>query len=294
MIVCSKLGLQWTREIFSSRGVMGLTDMVQRYPMNVVIKVERFPKELYDEAKYGPLDQWETKYGKGAWTLKTLPQREGYEKYLRQTLAEVPADQNVFEIWNEAWDKMSPEDFATLCQWIVPVILESRPNAIIGPNLLGNTSVYQFDSRFIKAGGMKGMKMVALHPYAGSEDRAWLREYKQWVREQTGSDKDIYVTEFGSHSTPQGAGQALGAGAGAAGGAAGAGAVRGGCEGVHAALDGWRGEGPNVHRGLVRVLPHQPPAQAGAGGVRGRGAAGGWQPVCGRSVGWAGMRCDGV
>lgn len=198
------LGLQWTRDIFSQRGTMGLVDMVTRYPMNVAMKVERFPKELYDVQRYGPLEEWEKKFGRGAWTLKTLPQKEPYQQYLRQQLADIPADQNVFEIWNEAWDKMSPEDFATLCQWIVPVILEKRPDAIIGPNLRGDMSAYEFDARVIKAGGMKGMRMVALHPYATSEDRAWMRKYRQWMEDQTGQALDIYVTEFGSHSTPQG------------------------------------------------------------------------------------------
>lgn len=200
-----KLGLQWTRIIQNQGAPLTTKQMLSEFPMNAVIKVERFPAELYDVQRYGPLEEWEKKYGRGAWTLKTLPKKEPYQEWLRKDLAEnVPADQNVFEIWNEAWDKMPPEDFATLCQWIVEVITKDRPDAIIGPNLLGNTSPYEYDARVIKAGGMKGMKMVALHPYGQSEDRAWLRHYRQWLKEQLGWEPDIYITEFGSHSAPEG------------------------------------------------------------------------------------------
>jgi len=201
---CCNLGLQWTREMFNQRGDLGLIDMVNKYPMNAVMKVERFPKELYDEARYGPMKDWEAKYGRGAWTLKTLPMKAPYQKWLRDEIEKIPAEQNVFEIWNEAWDKMSPEDFAQICNWASEVILTARPNAIIGPNFLGSISPYEFDARVIKAGGMKGMKMVALHPYGTSEDRAWLRAYRKWVEEQVGHPVEIHVTEFGSHSTPEG------------------------------------------------------------------------------------------
>lgn len=200
----AKLGLQWTREMFNQRTHLGIVEMTQRYPMNTILKVERFPKELYDADRYGPLAEWEVKFGKGSWTLKSLPKEGPYKEWLRSEIEQIPAEQNVFEIWNEAWDKMSPEDFATISQWIVEVIQAVRPGAIIGPNLLGDTSPYQFDARVIKAGGMKGMKMVALHPYGTSEDRQWLRDYKRWLHDQLGHDVDIYVTEFGSHSTPQG------------------------------------------------------------------------------------------
>jgi hypothetical protein len=110
----------------------------------------------------------------------------------------------VFEIWNEAWDKMSAEDLATISGWIAEVILRERPDAIIGPNLTGSTSKYDYDAKFIAAGGMAGMRMVCLHPYADAEDRQWLREYQAWLRQQLGRDIAIYVTEYGSHSTPEG------------------------------------------------------------------------------------------
>jgi hypothetical protein len=198
------LGFQWTRIVQNQGGDLTTAQMLTDFPMNAVIKIERFPKELYDDARYGPLVDWEAKYGKGAWTLKTLPKKEPYQELLRQQLALIPKEQKIFEIWNEPWDKMSPEDFATLSQWIAEVVLKDRPDAILGPNLLGNTSPFEYDARVVKAGGMKGMKMVALHPYATSEDRQFLRDYKTWMKQQTGTDIDIYVTEYGSHSTPQG------------------------------------------------------------------------------------------
>ncbi len=197
-------GFQWTRIGMGEPEPATAATMEGKYEINSVIKVERFPVELYDVEKYGPVEEWEKKFGKGTWTLKTLPRKAEYQKFLAEKLAAIPRDQNVFEIWNEAWDKMSPEDFAQLCQWIAEVILKDRPDAIIGPNLKGNTSEYEFDARVIKAGGMKGMKMVALHPYAEAEDRQWLRDYVAWLKKETGTDMQIYVTECGSHSTPEG------------------------------------------------------------------------------------------
>ncbi|MBN2713388.1 MAG: hypothetical protein JXR97_13290, partial [Planctomycetes bacterium] len=199
-----ELGMQWTRVLMQQTSELGTVEMLKDFPMNAIIKVERFPKELYDEETYGPMKEWEVKYGKGAWVLKTLPKKKEYQAWLKSELDKIPANQNVFEIWNEAWDKMSPEDLAKVSQWIAEIILKDRPDAIIGPNLIGSTSKYDYDSKYIDAGGMKGMKMVALHPYAGSENRQWMRDYKKWLRERLGHDVDIYVTEYGSHSTPKG------------------------------------------------------------------------------------------
>ncbi|PTY02551.1 hypothetical protein DB346_08360 [Verrucomicrobia bacterium LW23] len=206
----TKLGLQWTRIAQAEGGKnpapdrMTSAQILTEFPMNGVIKVERFPKEMYDEARYGPLAEWEAKYGKGAWVLKTVPKKDLYQTWLRDQIAALPPEQQVFEIWNEPWDKMSPQDFATICGYVTEVILKDRPNAIIGPNLYGNTSPYEYDARVIEAGGMKGMKMVALHPYAGSEDRAWYRDYCAWLKQKLGRDMEIYITEYGSHSTPEG------------------------------------------------------------------------------------------
>lgn len=205
----ARLGLQWTRIIQNEGGGkpgrLSPAQLLGDHQLNGVIKIERFPKELYDDVRYGPMEEWEKKYGRGSWTIKSLPKKEPYQLWLKEQLSSViPADQKVFEIWNEPWDKMAPEDFAQLSQWIVEVILRERPDAIIGPNFLGNTSPYEYDARVIQAGGMKGMKMVALHPYAASENREWLRNYRNWLKEKTGREMEIYITEYGSHSTPQG------------------------------------------------------------------------------------------
>ena len=37
-----------------------------------------------------------------------------------------------FEIWNEPWDKMAAEDFATLCQWGEPT--KNGPNRLLFAN----------------------------------------------------------------------------------------------------------------------------------------------------------------
>lgn len=199
-----KLGMQWTRVLLQQTSHLATEEIVKAYPMNAIFKVERFPKEMYDESRYGPMAEYEAKYGRGSWTLKTLPMKAPYQAWLKEELAKLPAEQNVFEVWNEAWDKMSPEDLAEVSNWIVEAILEVRPDAIIGANLRGSTSKYEYDAKFIDAGGMKGMKMVALHPYSGSEDRLWMRDYKKWISERAGRPIDIYITEYGSHSCPEG------------------------------------------------------------------------------------------
>jgi hypothetical protein len=198
------LGLQWTRVLLQDKTEdLPTAEIVTKFPMNAIFKVERFPKELFDTEKYGPLDEW-VKINGRAWMLKTLPKEKEYKIWLKKELADIPAEQNVFEIWNEAWDKMNAKDLATLSQWIADAILEVRPDAIIGPNLKGEVSQYEYDAEFIKAGGMNRMKMVALHPYGKSEDRQWMQDYMSWLKEQTGRDIDIYVTEYGTHSCPKG------------------------------------------------------------------------------------------
>ncbi|MDF3130113.1 sugar-binding protein [Kiritimatiellaeota bacterium B1221] len=200
------LGLQWTRIIQNegmNRGGFTIVNMLEDYPMNAVIKVERYPRELYDAERYGPIEEYESKF-RGAWVINNLPQKEPYQEYLREMLKTIPEDQNVFEIWNEAWNKMNAEDFAELCGWIAEVILAERPHAVIGPNLTGDTGEFEYDNRVIEAGGMKGMNMVALHPYDMAQNRIELREYQAWIKEKLGHDVEIHITEYGSHSCPEG------------------------------------------------------------------------------------------
>src|SRR5690606_37498431 len=99
------------------------------------------------------------------WQLYTVPKKEPYQKWLREELLKIPREQKVFEIWNEAYNGMAPEDFAQICKYVIEVLREVRPDAIVGPNLAGMPGDYAFDGKFIAAGGMEGMNMVALHPY---------------------------------------------------------------------------------------------------------------------------------
>ena len=193
------LGLNWSRAIFKE-AVMITTNTA----INAIVKVERFPKELYDEEKYGPLAEWEKKFGRGGWTLKTLPKEKEYREYLREQIVSIPEGRNVFEIWNEPWDKLNPQDLTTLSGWISEELRRVRPGAVLGPNLKGDMSKYGYDAKVIEAGGMKGMDMVCLHPYSSCENRQWLRDYKAWISEKCGRPIDIYITEYGAHSCPQG------------------------------------------------------------------------------------------
>ena len=194
-----RLGLQWTRA-----SVGESVQIVTNSTLLSTVKIERFPKELFDEARYGTLAEYESKFGRGSWTLKSLPREAEYKAWLAEELARLPANQTVFEIWNEPWDKMSPEDFSEISQWIREVVSNERPGAKLGPNLRGDMSDYGYDAKVIAAGGMRGMDLVCLHPYATSEDRAFLRAYKAWVSKLTGRDISIYITEYGSHSCPTG------------------------------------------------------------------------------------------
>lgn len=218
-----KLGLQWTR-IIQNEGhpnesrnsgkepakatgkAAGLKveNFFNDYPMNAAVKVERFPVEAYDAKRYGPLEEYEAKWGRGHWVVKTVPQASVYKPWLQEQLKRIPDSQKVFEIWNEPWDKMSPEELAEICQMVADAILEVRPDAIIGPNLTGKKGKYEYDNQMIEAGGLKRLKMVALHPYANPMDRELFREYKKWLEEKVGHEMQIYITEYGSHNTPEG------------------------------------------------------------------------------------------
>lgn len=201
--ITTKLGLQWTRTEMHKKSELATTELIDAFPMNVVLKVESFPESCFDVDRYGPLEAWIAVNGK-AWQKKTVPKKEPYQALLREQLEGISREQRVFEIWNEAWDKMPPEDLAQISNMVAEVILADRPDAIIGANLKGETSEYAYDARFIAAGGMEGMRMVALHPYGKSENRADLRSYREWLRKTCGRDFEIYITEYGHHSTPEG------------------------------------------------------------------------------------------
>ncbi len=204
-----KLGLQWNRHIFNQEpseepGKMGTVEMINKYPMNVVLKVEGFPESCFDTQKYGPLEDWVK--AKKPWSRNTVPLKEPYIKWLKEEIAKIPESQNVFEICNEPWDKMKSEDFAEICKMVVQALKEVRPNAIVGPN--SAMGPFEWELKVIKAGGYEGMTMLASHPYSFTpmpehRVRGWIRNYHDFIKERLGKDLPIYVTEYGWSTAPQ-------------------------------------------------------------------------------------------
>ncbi len=206
MAACAKLGLSWTRAPINQTRELPTTELANDFPVAVVLKVDGFPVDCWDDQRYGPYEAWTKKNGKYG-TRRTIPKKEPFQRWLVELIKPIDPAQNVYEIWNEPWSKMSPEDFAVVCNYATEAILSIRPDAIIGPNLLGSTSRYQYDAKFIEAGGMKGVRMVALHPYSvhiRHDGRQWLRDYQAWINAHANESIELHVTEFGKHSTPEG------------------------------------------------------------------------------------------
>ena len=166
-----------------------------------MIKIEGIPENAYDEATNGPREEYQRRHFN--WYKASVPLKQPYQDWLKQLVSELPKYQNVFEVWNEAWGKFSPQEFATICNWTQQAIREVRPDAKIGPNL----GHLEFDAPFIKAGGMKGMDILVLHPY-GHPERSELRKKIHNVRafyeSQLERTIDLYVTEYGSSTPPHG------------------------------------------------------------------------------------------
>ncbi|HET6494984.1 MAG TPA: sugar-binding protein, partial [Thermoleophilia bacterium] len=189
---------------------MDTQDLTRHYAMNVILKIESFPEECFDEARYGDREAFRKTSRHGAWAKNTLPRKGPYQAWLRQEVRRVPEGQNVFEIWNEAWqwqETLTAEDFARLSNWAVEAIKAGRPDGIVGPNIQGDLTPY--DLAVMRAGGLKGMDMVAIHPYtAGTPEskgfRQRLRNYHDLLRRETGRDLDLYSTEYGWATAPQG------------------------------------------------------------------------------------------
>jgi peptidoglycan/xylan/chitin deacetylase (PgdA/CDA1 family) len=205
------LGLQWTRQLFNQKnpatqpGIVSVQDVIDKHAMNVVLKIELFPQDCYDAKRYGPLAEWEKKHGKNQWQRRTVPAKAAYQKWLREQLQPLPQDQNIFEIANEPWGKISPQEFAEYCQMIIPVVKEVNPGAIIGSNT--GMGPIAWEKAFIKAGGMEGMNMVTIHPYSFTPPpeqrvRQWIRNYHEFLKEQLGHDLPLYVTEYGWSTAP--------------------------------------------------------------------------------------------
>lgn len=205
-----RLGLPWTRELFNQSAHLPIIELAERYPVGIINKIERFPERCFDEDRYGPIKRWEAKYGRGQWSRVTLPLEKPYKEWIAGEILATPPDQKVFEIWNEPWGKLPPEDFATLCSWIEETVRAVMPDAIVGPNIgcdLDPTSHNQWDDRFIQAGGLQGMDFVAIHPYtAGTPERKGFRQrirnYSDYLRDVLGRRLPLYVTEFGWSTAP--------------------------------------------------------------------------------------------
>lgn len=195
MRVAAQLGLHWTRETFDWN-----IDRLSQLPVNIIYKVEKFPVEAYDEARYGPRESFRLREFR--WNKATVPLEKPYKRWLKEKINALPADAGLFEIWNEAWGKLPPTDFAKVAQWTKDAIREIRPTAKVGPNL----GVLNYDAEFIEAGGMEGMNVLFLHPYGHPERsdlRARLRKIRDFYSER-GYPVDIYVTEFGVTTPPKG------------------------------------------------------------------------------------------
>lgn len=212
MDVCYNMGMVWTREIFT-----GQIKELDELGYKIVIKVERFPAECFDTNRYGPIEKWHKAKGvrykwrsrKMGWIVASIPDEKKYKRWLRSELEKIPGTQNVFEIWNEPWNKFKPEDFAKLCNWAVQVVRDVRPNAIVGPNL---GAKYAWDKAFAQAGGFKGVNMVVTHPYTQRHpENKMLGGFRQLYVEQkrlyeayADSPVDLYATEFGWGTPPNG------------------------------------------------------------------------------------------
>jgi hypothetical protein len=207
---CAAVGLQWTRALISQQSLMDTRELMRAYPMNVISKIECFPAECFDDQRYGPWQEFRSTQEGRAWDKCTLPKEQPYKAWLREQIRTIPADQNVFEVWNEPWQwfrTMPAEDFATVCRWTAQVVRAERPDAVVGPNIHGDLTSY--DLAVIAAGGLDEANMVAIHPYAAGTPeskgfRQRIRNYHDLLKRKLGRDLDLYATEFGWSTAPQG------------------------------------------------------------------------------------------
>ena len=209
------LGLQWVRglpqfgpniknnkpETFQ-RTIDYLRKWGKEFPYYNVFEIKTFPADCYDEKRYGPIAK------RKDWFINTVPVKDKYTSYIKEMVGKIPEGQNIFEIWNEPWDGMTPEEFAEIAQITREAIKAVRPNAIIGPNLGPIAHMV----KVFNAGGMKDMDMMTIHPYApdfkSSPERADLRGmikvYRETLKKYLGKDLALYVTEVGWPTPPQG------------------------------------------------------------------------------------------
>ena len=173
--------------------LQNIRDFAVDLQANNFIQIKSAPPWCYDEKRFGPP-------GKD-WALKMPTNKEAFQQFIREQVKLIPADQHFVKVWNEPWDIYTPEDYATLCDWIGEAVKQVRPDLQLGPNL----GPMEFMSRFLDAGGMKHMDMLLVHPYSAdftsSPEAAGMREriraWKELLRRKTGRDYPVCVTEVG-------------------------------------------------------------------------------------------------
>lgn len=209
----TKLGLSWTRFDFlnkplpSEPGKIGTFELIERHPVRIVHKVEGYPvDEAWDEQRYGDYDTWKANGG-GRASRTTVPKKEPYQKWLKGLIQQLPEGQKVFEIGNEVWVYMSGEEFADWAQMAKDVILEVKPDAVVGidPGITGRAEFYE---GFFRNGGMEGMNAVFHHPYSftplpENRVRQQLRGLRDGIKQRTGKDLPVYITEYGWATAPE-------------------------------------------------------------------------------------------
>lgn len=201
----TELGLHWTRITMGT--VLREPDLM-KLPVRVMYKVEGIPEDAYDEKRYGPRDAF--KYRHFDWRKASAPLEAPYKRWLKSQIAQLPKNESVFEIWNEPWGKIPAKDYANVVQWSRDVIQELVPDAVIGPNLAMFYAQrhVDYDKAFVAAGGMKGINAVFLHPYGNPEDhnlRQQIRTLRAYLASAAGRKTiDIYASEYGSASPPDG------------------------------------------------------------------------------------------
>jgi len=206
---CTKIGLQWTRHQFNqgphtAPGNIGTLELINEHPMNVVLKIEGFPESCFDVARYGTIAEWTAAKKKPDWSRRTVPKKEPYQRWLREKVAALPKEQNIFEIGNEVWEYMPGDEFAEWCQMTLEAIKAERPDAKVG----ADPGAAEFGQKFLAAGGMKGMDIWYNHPYSFTplpehRIRPYIRNRRDMLREKTGEDYDLYVTEYGWPTAPK-------------------------------------------------------------------------------------------
>ncbi len=209
-----KLGLQWTRHDFPAApdpeepGKIGNHELIENHQVNVVWKVEGYPLDtMWDEQRYGSLEEWKKKNGSRNPSRRTIPKKEPYQAWLKELINALPPDQTIFEIGNEVWNYMSGADYAEWVQIATEAIKEARPNAKVGVDagFWGHTKFFE---PFAAAGGLKNVDIIILHPYSFTPQpehriRQVLRTVRDGLRERTGQEFEIYVTEYGWPTAPE-------------------------------------------------------------------------------------------